>query len=106
MKKRRSKMEIHVEVLKEIKEGATKPTRLMHRGNLSWASLQTALKRLHAQGFIDEIDVSRSSDKRSSKEYQITGKGNNVLQYYNIVRDLIKVDDPSINISPITRKVE
>ena len=95
MKKRRSRLELNLEVLKVIKEGSKKPTKIMNRAGLTWDSLQTTLNGLRVRGFIDEIDVSGSRDKRSSNEYQITSKGNNIIKYYVIARDLIKLDVPS-----------
>jgi predicted transcriptional regulator len=88
---RRSKFQLSVEVLGQIKQGEKKPTRIMYSANLSWKSLKEILESLVSQGLIDEVVVSRSS-KRAKKRYEITGKGENVLQYYNMVSDLIEIE--------------
>ena len=99
MKKRRSRLELNIEVLKVIMDGSKKPTKIMNRVGLTWDSFQTILNGLRFRGFIDEIDVSGSRDKRSSNEYQITRKGNNVIKYYAVARDLIKIDSLAENLS-------
>jgi len=88
---RRSKFQLSVEVLGQIKSGEKKPTRIMYSANLSWKSLKEILQSLVSQGLIEENIVSRTS-KRSKKRYRITPKGENVLQYYNMVSDLIEIE--------------
>ena len=99
MKKRRSRLELNIEVLKVIMDGSKKPTKIMNSVGHTWDSFQTILNGLRFRGFIDEIDVSGSRDKRSSNEYQITRKGNNVIKYYAVARDLIKIDSLAENLS-------
>lgn len=91
MSARRSKFQLSVEVLGQIKAGEKKPTRIMYSANLSWKSLKEILESLVSQGLIEENVVSRSS-KRAKKRYDITSKGENVLQYYNMVSDLIEIE--------------
>ena len=91
MSARRSKFQLSVEVLGQIKQGEKKPTRIMYSANLSWKSLKEILQSLVSQGLIEESIVSRTS-KRSKKRYMITPKGENVLQYYNMVSDLIEIE--------------
>jgi predicted transcriptional regulator len=88
---RRSKFQLSVEVLDLIKNGETKPTRIMYSANLSWKSLKEIIKALTSQGLIDETVVSRGH-KRAKKRYLITEKGDNVLKYYNLVSGLVEVD--------------
>jgi predicted transcriptional regulator len=88
---RRSKFQLSVEVLGQIKAGEKKPTRIMYSANLSWKSLKEILESLVSQGLVEENVVSRSS-KRAKKRYDITPKGENVLQYYNMVSDLIEIE--------------
>jgi predicted transcriptional regulator len=78
-------------VLEEIKNGETKPTRIMYGANLSWKSLKEILASLVKQKLVEEI-LSESKGKRSKKRYEITTKGENVLQYYSMVSGLIEVD--------------
>ena len=97
MKNRRSKLEIYLDVLKVIKEGTTKPTRIMYGANLSWKLLQGILSSMVAQDLIQEVDVSESRDKRSNTVYGVTPKGDAVLRYFDRAKALIDVDAPDFN---------
>ena len=85
MARRRSKLEIYVEVLSIVKSGTSKPTRVMYDANLSWDHLHRILEPMLRQELIEEIDTTneRSRDKRTSKRYVLTQKGENVLRYFN-----------------------
>ena len=91
MSARRSKFQLSVEVLSQIKQGERKPTRIMYSANLSWKSLKEILDSLVSQELIEEELVGRSS-KRAKKRYMITEKGENVLQYYSVVSGLIEIE--------------
>ena len=93
MTRRRSKLEIYLDVLRVIKEGVHKPTRIMYGANLSWKPLQQVLRSLLDQGLIIEIDVSDGGDKRTTKHYEITQKGENVLRYFDRARRLIELEE-------------
>ena len=81
--KARSKLETFIDVLEVIKGGISKPTRIMSRANLSWQPLTRILSSMVNQGFVREIDVSdRKRDKRSTKVYEITMKGEEVVKYF------------------------
>ena len=95
MKNRRSKLEIYLEVLKVIKEGTTKPTRIMYGANLSWKMVQGVLNSMVDQDLIEEIDRSKSRDKRTNKVYQVTTKGVSVIRYFDRAKGLIEVDEPN-----------
>jgi predicted transcriptional regulator len=84
MARRRSKLEIYVEVLSIIKGGTSKPTRIMYDANLSWDHLHRVLTPMMSQGLIEEIDTTqeRRRDKRTSSRYELTQKGENVLRYF------------------------
>lgn len=88
---RRSKFQLSVEVLNKIKNGETKPTRIMYGANLSWKSLKEIIISLVSQGLIDEI-VSEGGSKRAKKRYKITEKGESVIQYYSMVSGLIELE--------------
>ena len=92
MKNRRSRLEIYIDVLKVIKEGTMKPTRIMYGANLSWKLLQGVLNSMVEQDLIEEIDESESSDKRTSKVYQVTAKGDSVMRYFARAKEIIEVD--------------
>ena len=94
MKNRRSKLEIYLDVLKVIKEGITKPTRIMYGANLSWKLVQGVLDSMVGQDLIEEIDMSTSRDKRTNKVYRVTTKGDSVIRYFDRAKGLIEVDEP------------
>ena len=97
MKNRRSKLELYLDVLKVIKEGTTKPTRIMYGANLSWKLLQGVLSSMVDQDLLEEIDMSESRDKRTSTVYRVTSKGDSVIRYFEQARRLIDVDEPDFN---------
>jgi predicted transcriptional regulator len=73
---KRSRLEIYFSVLEVIDSGVEKPTRIMYGSNLSWNTLQQALKVLVNGGFV-------SVEERGKKRlYSITEKGSNALFYY------------------------
>ena len=83
MKRRRSKLEVYLDVLWTIKKGTRKPTRIMYESNLSWKLLQRTLDSLINQALIEEYEPSDLRDKRTSTCYGLTQKGENVLNYFN-----------------------
>lgn len=83
MKRRRSTLEIYIDILKKVSLGVSKPTNLMYKTNLSWLSLNRALNSLISQGLI--IIVERDG-KRS---YKITENGRRVLEQLERARKLL-----------------
>ncbi|MCW3991464.1 MAG: hypothetical protein NWE79_02060 [Candidatus Bathyarchaeota archaeon] len=79
-------MEIYLEVLQIIKGGTSKPTRIMYQANISWQPLMRVLGSMVAQDLVREIDTRvegrRRRDKRTSKIYEITMKGEQVIRYF------------------------
>ena len=49
---RRSHIEIRMDMLAAVREGAEKPTQIMYRANLSWVALQTHLTQLLERGLL------------------------------------------------------
>ena len=86
-----------------IKDGTKKPTRIMYGANLSWKLLQGILSSMVAQDLIDEVDASESKDKRTSKYYEITPKGDSVIRYFDRAKGLIEIDEPNFNPLQIAR---
>ena len=93
MTRRRSKLEIYLDVLCTIKDGTAKPTRIMYGSNLSWKPLQRILQSMKEQGLISEIDATDSRDKRTSATYEITQKGENVVKYFSRARELLEFEE-------------
>ncbi|MFQ6053648.1 MAG: winged helix-turn-helix domain-containing protein [Candidatus Bathyarchaeia archaeon] len=94
---RRSRREICLEVLWIIKKGASKPTHIMYGANLSWRPLQRVLKLLVSRGLIVERDTRsiRKYDRRTSRHYEITRRGENVLRYDENARELFELEEAS-----------
>ncbi|MGD2142026.1 MAG: winged helix-turn-helix domain-containing protein [Candidatus Bathyarchaeota archaeon] len=91
-KQRRSRLEIHLDVLWTIRNGSRKPTNIMYGANLSWKPLQRVLDSLMKQGLIEEIDPPNPKDKRTNICYGLTRRGENVLNYFKKARDLLNLE--------------
>jgi len=85
MPSKRSKLEIYLDVLKAIRKGTHKPTRVMYRTNLSWRPLMEVLDSLAAQGLISV------RDEDNHKVYEVTEKGRNVLNYFSEAMESLKI---------------
>ena len=82
-------------ILEIIQGGEVKPTRIMHRANLSYEILKEALDKLLSQGLISEVDTTlkrRRRDKRTNRIYEITKKGQNVIRYTQNARRFLKFE--------------
>jgi predicted transcriptional regulator len=94
MSRRRSKLEIYLDVLWIIKDGTDKPTRIMYGANLSWKPLQKILDSMVAQSLITEIASEEDSgDKRTTKVYKITQKGENTIKYFSRAKELLPLEE-------------
>lgn len=92
MTRRRSRLQILVDVLRVIEGGTRKPTRIMYKGNLSWRPLQKVLETL-----VEDDLVTVRKSKRGGclcRRYSITEKGAAVVELYRDLRSLLgwKVD--------------
>ena len=102
MRGRRSKLELILDVLEAVMGGTEKPTRIMYEVNLSWNILNEILSSLVSQGCIEEIDVSQLKDRRNSRAYRITRKGETVVRYYRDAERLIKFDESDFSVRLIS----
>ena len=93
MTSRRSKLEIYVDIMEEIRNGTVLPTKIMYAANLSWKPLQQILKSLVSQELIEE-GMAEDGDKRTKKAYRITEKGQNVLHYFRKAEALVDMGSP------------
>lgn len=93
MARRRSKLEIYLDVLMLIRSGVNKPTRIMYGANLSWKPLQQILRSLVEQELIREVDARNRRDRRTTTYYVITRKGENVINYFSRARELIRMEE-------------
>ncbi len=94
MTNRRSKLEIYVDIMEEIRGGTILPTRIMYAANLSWKPLQQILKSLVTQELIEEVSAEEG-DKRTKKAYHLTEKGMNVLHYFRKAKELVERESPA-----------
>lgn len=69
----------------------------MYSANLSWKPLQDILNIMLSQELIVEVDASNSRDKRISKYFEITQKGENAVRYFDRAKGLFTVDQSSFN---------
>lgn len=92
MKRRRSKLEVYLDVLWTIKNGTQKPTRIMYESNLSWKPLQKTLSSLMSQELIQGFEPTNLRDKRTTTCYELTQKGENVINYFKRAEDLLELE--------------
>ena len=86
---RRSRLDIYLDVLRAVKKGVMKPTRIMYAVNMSWNPLQKVLRSMLSTGFIREIELKGKN--RTTRHYEITQSGLNVLDYWDEGKDLLKL---------------
>jgi predicted transcriptional regulator len=96
LKVRRSKLELILDVLEAVMNDTEKPTRIMYEANLSWTILNEILSSLVSQSLLEEIDTSRSRDRRNNRVYKITKKGETVVRFYRNAEKLLKTDESSL----------
>ena len=87
MSSRRSKLEIQLEVLKAVREGVDKPTRIMYAANMSWNPVRKILDSLVDGGLLSVI--SNTVGNRAKRRYEITEKGISVLNYFEGAKELV-----------------
>jgi predicted transcriptional regulator len=81
---RRSQLEIRMDILRAIMEGAEGPTQIMYKANLSWILLCDHLGTLGVQGFVGEKAVG------NRKKYSLTAKGLEIVgAYLNLIREIV-----------------
>ena len=81
-KNKRPPLERYIDVLYVIKHGASKPTRIMYRANLSWTPLKKILNSLVNQRFI------KMNFEKNRATYEITMEGEQCLKYLSGVKEL------------------
>jgi len=61
----------------------------MYQANISWQPLIRVLRSMRSQGLVREVDTREEGrrDKRTSKVYEITMKGENVIKYFKGAKD-------------------
>ena len=91
MSPRRSKLEIRLKILAAVRQGVDKPTRIMYAANMSWKPVQRVLSHLVEQGLL--LEVLNTGSRQSKRRYQITEKGEQVLDYFEKAKDILSLED-------------
>jgi len=89
MSTRRSKLDIQLEVLKAVRAGVDKPTRIMYASNISWNPVKKILDRLVDRGLLSVI--TDNGETRPKRRYQITEKGISVITYFEGAKELVDI---------------
>ena len=86
---RRTKLEIVLDILRIIRDGTSRPTKIMYNMNMSWISVQALLSKLVNEGHIKL--TKKQGPKRVQRRYEITKKGLKVIDYLKGAESLIKL---------------
>ena len=84
---RRSQLEIQMDVLRVVQEGAYLPTQIMYRANLAWVALQNCLASLVNAGLLERANV------RGKRSYQLTFRGLNILATFRQILESVVIAD-------------
>lgn len=87
---RRSRMEVEIDIMQAISDGAGRPTHIMYRSNLSWSVMQSFIRSMESQGLL----VIRAAEGR--KSYALTEKGQRVLETYHSVKKQLDIVAPIV----------
>ena len=88
-------MEVEIDIMQAISDGAGRPTHIMYRSNLSWSVMQSFIRSMESQGLL----VIRVAEGR--KSYALTEKGQRVLETYHSVKKQLDIVAPIV-VSPIS----
>jgi predicted transcriptional regulator len=89
MSPRRSKLDIQLIVLKAVRDGVDKPTRIMYMANISWNPVRKILDDLVDRGLLSMRDISNGD--RAKRRYDITEKGLSVINYFEGAKELVDI---------------
>ena len=90
MTRKRSNIEIYLDVLNAVKSGVHKPTNIMYRCNLAWKPFKEILNSL-----VDN-ELLEINQKGKRKTYHLTRKGNEALRYFEAARSLLTILESSV----------
>jgi predicted transcriptional regulator len=82
---RRSRLETYGDILYAVSVGASKPTHIMYKANLSWVVMKEYLKSLEKFGLIT------STDTNGNRVYNLSDSGFKVLKQFLEVKDDLKL---------------
>ena len=89
MSPRRSKLDIHLEVLKAVRKGVDKPTRIMYAVNISWNPVRKILDSLVDKGLLSVNE--NIVGNRVKRRFEITERGISVLTFFNGAKELVDI---------------
>ena len=86
MARKRERLEVIRDILESIRSNRNiKPTRLLYSSNLSPQMFKEYINELLSKGFI-----SLEVDKKDKKTFALTKKGQDFLQEYRVIENLIE----------------
>ena len=89
MSTRRSKLDIQLEVLKAVRAGVDKPTRIIYAVNMSWKPVRKMIDNIVVRGLISVItDTGGNVTKR---RYEITEKDVSAITYLEGAKELVDI---------------
>jgi len=93
--KKRSRLEITLQVLYIIYSGTCKTPHIMNEAGISWVHFKEVLSALELQGLVrvgEPEAKGRRRDNRINKVFKVTEKGVNVLRYFRNAKEFELVD--------------
>ena len=87
--KRRDRIEIVAEILR-LAQNDVKKTRIMYRGNLSYAAVNEYLEFMLKRGLLDKFEKEKTG---SHDLYRCAKKGQIFLEHYNQINEMFNVPD-------------
>jgi predicted transcriptional regulator len=91
---RRSELELKIEILRAISEGASKQAHVIQKSNISWAMAQNFIRKLERQGLIETLQT------KGRKIFVITERGRRVLDSYTTMMKELELDVP-VQVEPL-----
>ncbi|MHB1867860.1 MAG: winged helix-turn-helix domain-containing protein [Nitrososphaerales archaeon] len=92
---RRSVLELKIEILQAIAEGASKQSHVIQKSNISWSMAQNFIRRLEMQGLIE------AKRTKGRKTFAITERGTRVLNSYSSMIKGLELDIPIAQPQPV-----
>jgi predicted transcriptional regulator len=80
---RRSQLEIQMDILRAVNEGAFLPTQIMYHANLAWGNLKSSLGSMLANRLLERITVGERGT------YRLTLKGTFILASFNRIIEVL-----------------
>ncbi len=90
MTRKRSRLEMYLDVLETMESGINKPTNIMYKCNLSWVPMQEILDSMIEKNLIAEVERGRK------KTYEVTERGRDLLRYLQSMVDVLASRRPKV----------